>query len=542
MSKNELKERIVDYANKVFFYCVKRCNNRIDAEDLSQTILLEIIQNIDKGAPIDNLDYYIWGVCKNQYNMYLRKTIKDRNKTEYHSDIDIVNDSKTALDEMLEEEKIRMINQAIKLLSKDYARILYAYYVEDKTLKFIAEELNMPLGTVGRRLSDIRKMLKEYLNMEKLNGKKAYVPKNFSACLGMMKIGTYNPHNYTNTLFNKNLLYHSYDNPCTIEDYSLELGISRPYVEDIVSQLVKVTLLKKVDNNKYITNFPYITKDILNSNAQILIDNYHEYTDELIKFARKHIDEYRQLITYANLTNKEAMWSFCLFLNYEILNDTLPTFYYHDRPGCGKWDFYMTDLRDANEFLDNMGINTYQDGVDRIKAYTFYDASNKKRLAINKSANGSENYELLNYLLSCCDKSYEDIINSILIDKKIQINDFINKGFLKVIDNKIKFNFPFFSYYDFKKVEELTQSIELDKAKEKLQIIINKLTINMKEYLPKYLEDYSNSLLSNQLWDIQSLVVKAFNDVGLLDNKEKEEFFPYNLILITSDVNKTYEK
>lgn len=44
MNKNELKEKVVDYAIKVFFYCVKRCNSRMDAEDLSQTILLEIIQ------------------------------------------------------------------------------------------------------------------------------------------------------------------------------------------------------------------------------------------------------------------------------------------------------------------------------------------------------------------------------------------------------------------------------------------------------------------------------------------------------------------
>ena len=64
----------------------------------------------------------------------------------------------------------------------------------------------------------------------------------------------------------------------------------------------------------------------------------------------------------------------------------------------------------------------------------------------------------------------------------------------------------------------------------------------MKNYLPKYLEDYSDSLLSNQLWDIQGLVVKAFNDAGLLDNKEKEDFFPYNLIMIASDINKIYKK
>lgn len=64
LSKNELKEKVVDYAEKVFFFCVKRCNSRMDAEDLSQTILLEVLENIDKGAHIDNMDFYIWGVCK----------------------------------------------------------------------------------------------------------------------------------------------------------------------------------------------------------------------------------------------------------------------------------------------------------------------------------------------------------------------------------------------------------------------------------------------------------------------------------------------
>ena len=165
MNKDNLKEKVVDYVDKVFFYCVKRCNNRMDAEDLSQTILLEIIQNIDKGARIDNLDYYVWGVCKNQYNMYLRKTIKNRNTIEYKEDIDEKEESKNSLEKILENEKIKKMNQAIKLLSKDYAQILYAYYVEDKTLKFIAEELNLPLGTVKWKLRN-GKSIEEVFNLK----------------------------------------------------------------------------------------------------------------------------------------------------------------------------------------------------------------------------------------------------------------------------------------------------------------------------------------------------------------------------------------
>lgn len=114
--------------------------------------------------------------------------IKERNNIEYKDYIDNIDESKLVLDKMIENEKIRRINQAIKLLSKDYTEILYAYYGDDKTLKFISEELKIPLGTVKKRLYIIREKLKEYLNMERLNGKKAYVPKDFSASFGMMKM------------------------------------------------------------------------------------------------------------------------------------------------------------------------------------------------------------------------------------------------------------------------------------------------------------------------------------------------------------------
>ena len=148
MNKNELKEKVIEYVDRVFFFCIKRVKNRMDAEDLAQTIILEILKSIEKGLVPANFDFYVWGVCRNQYNMYLRRIIKDRENIEYLEEITTKDDSMSILDELIEDEKLRNINSAIKLLSKDYAEILYAYYVEDKTLKFISQQLNLPLGTV----------------------------------------------------------------------------------------------------------------------------------------------------------------------------------------------------------------------------------------------------------------------------------------------------------------------------------------------------------------------------------------------------------
>ena len=76
--KEKQIEQLIAQMDKVFFYCVKRCNSRIDAEDLSQDILLDIMININKGIKIENFDYYIWQICKNHYSKYVARKVKDR--------------------------------------------------------------------------------------------------------------------------------------------------------------------------------------------------------------------------------------------------------------------------------------------------------------------------------------------------------------------------------------------------------------------------------------------------------------------------------
>ena len=153
--KEQLIEQLVEQMDKVFFYCVKRCNSRIDAEDLSQDILLDIMININKGIKIENFDYYIWQICKNHYSKYIARKVKDRENVMFIEEIDEPGNELSSLDKLINSEKISKINAAIKLLSSDYAEILYSYYIEDRSLSFIAEKLNLPLGTVKYRLFTI---------------------------------------------------------------------------------------------------------------------------------------------------------------------------------------------------------------------------------------------------------------------------------------------------------------------------------------------------------------------------------------------------
>ena len=530
MNKDELKEKVVDYASKVFFYCVKRCNSRMDAEDLSQTILLEIIQNIDKGAHIDNLDYYIWGVCKNQYNMYLRKTIKDRNNLEYNEDIDDAEDSKTVLDEIVEDEKIRRMNQAIKLLSKDYAEILYAYYVEDKTLKFIAEELNIPLGTAKWKLAEVRKKLKEYLDMEKLNGKKAYVPKNFQVCQAFSGQLNYDPSEYIDSLLIKNLLYHSYGNECSIEDFSIELGIARPYIEEYVEKLVKKDFLIKRENGKYLSNIAFIDKKERRKILDYERDNISGYYNALVKFAKNNLDYYKSLLDVTNAKDEHLLWSLLFLTMYQV--ETMYNKEFTLRKDGFNWDLMLLETVDklySDEFFISAN-GSFWDGYGRRMGIIAFPANHWKEdggasdvIAYNSALTGKFDLDLLNNIFNL-NKKYSDMLES---EKEI-VNKYIKQGYLELNENEIKINIPVMSMENYKEFNDsVANDLELITAYKEFY---NDVYMKVRSLIPNYLEKQTPFIIQSVTLTRSLIISKAF-DEGIIEDDKTRKKFIYNGVI-----------
>ena len=530
MNKDELKEKVVDYASKVFFYCVKRCNSRMDAEDLSQTILLEIIQNIDKGAHIDNLDYYIWGVCKNQYNMYLRKTIKDRNNLEYKEDIDKKDDSISALDEILEDEKIRRMNQAIKLLSKDYAEILYAYYVEDKTLKFIAEELNIPLGTAKWKLAEVRKKLKEYLDMEKLNGRKAYIPKEFQTCQAFNGDLEFNPTVVVSPLLIKNLLYHSYGNECSIEDYSIELGIAKPYVEDYVDELVYKDFLIELKNGKYLTNIAFIDKKERREILDFIRKNISCYYDELVKFSKNNLEYYKSLLDETNAKDEHLLWSLLFLTMMTIENNFKPE--YTLRKDGTNWDLMLLETMDKlhkDEFFIS-GNGTFSSYYGRKIGALAFPANHWKEdggasdvIAYNKALTGKIDIEVL-YDILVLKKKYDDMIPS----KQCIVNDYVKKGMFEIVDNEIISNIPvmLMENYD----EFINKVINENELINTYKELYNSIYMKVRDLVPNYLDKQIPFIISSVSLYRSLIISRAFDEGIIKDDKTRKKFI-YNGVI-----------
>lgn len=536
--KEKLIEQLITQKDKVFFYCVKRCNSRIDAEDLSQDSLLDIMININKGIKIENFDYYIWQICKNHYSKYVARKVKDSEKIMPIEEIDEPGSDISSLDKLINSEKIAMINVAIKLLSSDYSEILYSYYVEDRTLSFIANKMNLPLGTVKRRLFDIRNKLKEYLKMERLNGKKAFVPKEYQT---HRSGGAYlNPEDYTYGLTEQNLLLHSYGNPCSLEDYAIEMGISLPYIENIVKTLEHATLLIKDEKGKYLTNFIMVDKNTDCKVLNLTKQRADEYTNLIVEYCKKHFSEWKKLVNNPLLDDNKLMWSYLFGINRKVecldctKEETLKNVRKHSHiVEGGSWDFSMSEIyhTDLNNFYINECMS--KNGVIGIQGLMYpgqreiqgINSEALKCIRWENSANWDADFELFGYLLKNKNLKYSDCVYTL----KSSVDRMVEENYLKIEDDMIKFNFALLDFENARINKEDDYSAELIPAKLKRKEITEEIEDIFKKIIPEYLyKDLSYISSSYFIANMRQYVVMAFEKAGLI-KPVYEKRFVYNM-------------
>ncbi len=536
--KEKQIEQLIAQMDKVFFYCVKRCNSRIDAEDLSQDILLDIMININKGIKIENFDYYIWQICKNHYSKYVARKVKDRENVMSIEVIDEPGNDFSLLDKFINSERVAMLNAAIKLLSSDYSEILYSYYVEDKTLSFIANKMNLPLGTVKRRLFDMRNRLKEYLKMERLNGRKAFVPKEYQP--HRSGGANLNPEDYTYGLIEQNLLLHSYDNPCSLEDYAIEMGISLPYIENIVNSLEHATLLIKDENGKYLTNFIMVDKNIDRKVLILIKQKANEYTKLLIEYCKKHFNEWKKLINNPLLDDNKLMWSYLFSVNRKVeyldctKEETLKNVRKHSHiVEGGSWDFHMTEIYDTDFKIFHINECMYGNGIIGIQGLMYpgqrevegIDSEALRCIRWENSANWDADFELFGYLLKNKNLKYSECVYTL----KSSVDKMVEENFLKIENDIIKFNFALLNFENAKIYKEDAYSNDLIPAKLKRKEITEEIKEIFKNVIPEYLHK-DLSYISNACFFgyMRQYVVMAFEKEGLI-KPVYENRFVYNM-------------
>lgn len=249
-----------NYMEKVFFFCLKKTGNQTEAEDLTQDIALHILTALNSGTIPNHFSAWVWQIARNRYSVWA-----DR-RHRHHASVSafdigayqIEDDLPALLDNLIQSEDLFLLRRELAFIKSEYRDLVVAYYIENTPIAVLANSLSLSVNTVQQRLHRARTILKEGMNMTKEFGTRSYNPEEITfASSGSQPSGL--PWSAITRKIPKNILLQASNNPSTIEELSMELGIALPYMEEEVSLLYSATLLEKI-GNKYITNFFILDK------------------------------------------------------------------------------------------------------------------------------------------------------------------------------------------------------------------------------------------------------------------------------------------
>ena len=304
-----------EYFERVYYYCLKKTGSETEAAELSQDIALGIIEQLRRGACPDSFSGWVWQIVRNIYAGWATEKHKTRERL---SDTDIsefeIPDNSDFVSDLIREEDIAAIRREMAFILSEYRNVLLMYYIQSKRVCDIAKNLGIPEGTVKTRLFRARQKLKEGMYMAREFGKRSYNPErlNFSSS-GNQPSGL--PWSAVQRKIPVNILCEANNNPSTVEELAIELGIAAPYMEEEVDILEKSELLKKLDDGKYITNFFIAPSECIEEVNELCeefaYDNYKKFWHTASDFVTKH---YAEFIGESAMSEQDATMFFFLKL------------------------------------------------------------------------------------------------------------------------------------------------------------------------------------------------------------------------------------
>ncbi|MBQ7699429.1 MAG: RNA polymerase sigma factor [Clostridia bacterium] len=256
MSDKKAAELFVsEYLEKIFYFCLKKTSDPHQAEELSADIALNVLIELNKGTVIENFPAWVWRIARSRYSVWADRKHR-RNETFVSTDISELEyaGDRDVTEDVIKKEQLSLLRRELAFISADYRVLLVAYYIDGVRIKRISEKTGIPEGTVMRRLHDARNKLKEGMNMAREFGKRSYDPEDISF-IGSGNHTSGLPDKVIHRKIPKNILCEAHNNPCTVDELAMELGIAVPYMEEEVEILYNAELLKKVGKDRYITSF-----------------------------------------------------------------------------------------------------------------------------------------------------------------------------------------------------------------------------------------------------------------------------------------------
>jgi RNA polymerase sigma-70 factor (ECF subfamily) len=164
------------YRDAIYFMLLKMVNNPDDADDLTIEAFGKAFKNLHQYTPNYAFSTWLFKIATNNCIDYIRKrrggqTISIDQAKEGHDEvpIHIQTDDPDPEESMISDQKVRLMREIVSKLKPRYRKLIEMRYFDELSYEEIAEELELPIGTVKAQLFRARELL---FNILKSSGNK----------------------------------------------------------------------------------------------------------------------------------------------------------------------------------------------------------------------------------------------------------------------------------------------------------------------------------------------------------------------------------
>lgn len=155
------------YKDAIYFMLLKMVHNKVDAEDLTFEAFGKAFRNLKQYSPKFAFSTWLFKIASNNCIDFLRKrnnnTVSidgsERDDSDKSYVMTLVSDGLNPEQTIVKEQEARIMRQKVSLLKERYRRLVELRYFKEYSYEEIADELNLPLGTVKAQLFRARELL-----------------------------------------------------------------------------------------------------------------------------------------------------------------------------------------------------------------------------------------------------------------------------------------------------------------------------------------------------------------------------------------------
>ncbi len=159
MTAIEFNQQLINQSTPLKNFAYSLTLNSEEAQDLVQDTYLKAITYKDKFADATNLKAWLYTIMKNTFINTYRRSVKTRQVFTPTEDLTLVKPiAGTGMPGAESQINHKHISKAVEALEDDY-KIPFTRYFDGYKYKEIADELDLPIGTVKSRIFLARKRL-----------------------------------------------------------------------------------------------------------------------------------------------------------------------------------------------------------------------------------------------------------------------------------------------------------------------------------------------------------------------------------------------